>query len=135
MAAKTIVVLANSVKKSGRCLAGKELNWSGSEWTVGRWIRPVANETGAEVTVYSMTRALGREPRLLEIVELPLEGPVPQPDQPENWLLNGGARWKSVGTFSQADIFKLLDTPDRLWGSYERYIESGFPQRMPQPAS
>jgi len=41
MTSKTIVVLANSVRSSGRCLAGKEVVWTGADWSVGGWIRPV----------------------------------------------------------------------------------------------
>jgi len=82
-----------------------------------------------------MIRALGCEPHLLEILEVPFERPVPQPDQPENWLLFSSGTWKSVGSFTFSDLPKLIDEPDGLWGSYLRYVEAGFPQRMSQPAS
>jgi hypothetical protein len=134
MTTKAIVVLANSVKKSGRCLAGKEVVRSGEHWKVGNWIRPVASPNGAEVGLYSMRQALGREPALLEILELPLESSSPQRGQPENWLLSAGV-WKSHGHFEFGDMQQLLDQPDNLWGTNQRYVESGFPQRMAQPAS
>ena len=135
MRTKSIVVLANSVKKSGRCLAGKELIWTGAEWTVGNWIRPVATPDGGEVPGFEMTQALGREPQLLEILEISLEGPVPQPDQPENWLLAKAAKWNSHGTMTFDQLPRLLDQPETLWGTHLRYVEAGYPQQMAKPAS
>jgi hypothetical protein len=39
----TIVVLADSWKKGGKCLAGKELIMNGDEFVrVGGWIRPIS---------------------------------------------------------------------------------------------
>ena len=93
---KTIVVLANSVKKSGRCLAGKDLVRFGDKWQVGKWIRPVGAPDGGEVPLYFMTRALGHDPQLLEIVEIPLDRAVPLPDQPEN------GRFRNVSYFHNA---------------------------------
>jgi len=87
MQTKTIVVLANSVKKSGRCLAGKEVSRAGDDWKIGGWIRPVGSEAGGEVREYQMRLALGHDPELLEIVEIPVERACPLPDQPENWLI------------------------------------------------
>ena len=74
---KRIVVLANSVENSGRCLAGKELIWKREDYEVGSWIRVVGNEDGAEVQVSWMLEQLGREPRLLDVIDVPLEGIVP----------------------------------------------------------
>lgn len=123
---KTIVVLANSVKKSGRCLAGKEAIWANGHWKVGKWIRPVSSPEGGEVGLYLMKQSLGREPLLMEILEIPLESPVPQPGQPENWLLSRGEVWKSHGHFKFDDLSQLLDQPENLWGTNQRYVESGF---------
>jgi hypothetical protein len=135
MTAKMIVVMANSVKKSGRCLAGREIILSGKEWSVGNWIRPVTSQDGDEVSVYTLRQALGREPQLLEIIEIPLDAPAPQPDQPENWIISRTGVRKSHGNVKFDDLHRLLDHPDNLWGSHMRYVEAGFPQRMAQPAS
>ncbi len=141
MISKTIIVLANSVKKSERCLAGKEVVRLGNQWNVGKWIRPVATSDGGEVPLYSMQRALGHDPKLLEIIEVSLDRAVPLPDQPENWLLEKSfeaGSWKSVGHFEWEQMSVLLDTPPELWNdpaSGRRRVKEGFPRAMPEPAS
>jgi len=141
MISKTIVVLANSVKKSGRCLAGKEVVRLGKKWKVANWIRPIGTTAGGEVPSYAMTRALGHDPKLLEIIEVPLDRAVPLPDQTENWLLErsfGVGSWKSVGHCDWEQTFELLDTPPELWNdpaSGPRRVKEGFPRAMPVPTS
>jgi hypothetical protein len=141
MISKTMVVLANSVKKSGRCLAGKEVVRLGNQWNVGKWIRPVTTRDGGEVPLYSMTRALGHDPKLLEIIEVSLDLALPLPNQPENWLLDKSfeaGSWKSVGHFEWEQRSVLLDTPPALWSdpaSGSRRVKEGFPRTMQEPAS
>jgi hypothetical protein len=134
---KTIVVLANSVKRAGRCLAGKEMLWDGSNWKSGNWIRPVSTAQGGEVSVAQMVKELGREPSLLEIVEIPVSSFVPLPDQPENWLLDSGSQWRRVGTLDWQQAMALVDQPHQLWdeGRGWRRVAQGYVQRMGQPAS
>jgi hypothetical protein len=134
---KTIVVLANSVKRNGRCLAGKEMVWDGRAWKAGNWIRPVSTAEGGEVTVAQMVSALGREPSLLELVEIPLGSPVPLPDQPENWLLEPGSQWRRVGALDWLQASMLVDQPRQVWdeGRGWRRVTQGYVQRMSQPAS
>ncbi|MFO1500940.1 MAG: hypothetical protein U1G07_21550 [Verrucomicrobiota bacterium] len=140
MISKTIVVLANSVKRSDRCLAGKEWVRSGEGWLGGNWIRPVTSTTGGAVSEYQMYQALGHAPKPLEILEIPLEGPAPLPYQPENWLLPRPIQpnsWKSIGQLPFAELGMLIDTPRGLWndGSGWRRVKAGYPEAMTQPAS
>src|SRR5437667_9985565 len=115
MQKKTIVVLATSVKKRGRCLAGKEVVRMGEHWQVNEWIRPVGTAAGAEISLPLMNRSLGREPRLLEVIEVPFERPVPLPDQPENWLVDTSQSWNSLGDFPWSDVDGLIDSPPMMW--------------------
>ena len=91
--------------------------------------------------LYSMRQALGRDPKLLEVLEIPFDSAVPLPDQPENWLLEKSFKagsWRSVGHFEWAEMPKLLDTPPQLWSdpaSGLRRVKEGFPRAMPVPAS
>jgi hypothetical protein len=141
MISKTLIVLANSVKRSGRCLAGKEVVRTGGQWKAGGWIRPVATPDGGEVPLYGMQQALGYNPNLLEILEIPFDRAASLPDQPENWLLLTPLRaksWKSIGRLSWEETPSLLDRPAQLWSdpsSGPRRISEGFPRAMPKPAS
>jgi hypothetical protein len=87
------------------------------------------------VALSELHRALGREPSLLELVEIPLEGPCPLPHQPENWLLSRTSDWRLHGCLEHGKVPALLDHPDQLWGDHWRYVEEGYPQQMAQPAS
>jgi hypothetical protein len=140
MQTKTIVVLANSVKKSGRCLAGKEVFRSGDGWKTGDWIRPVGTEDGGEISEYKMSLALGHDPALLEFVEIPMAKAVPHLDQPENWLIEAPSKgsWKSHGKMKREHLELLLDKPKKLWhdsNTTARRVRSEFPRKMEKPAS
>lgn len=132
---KRVVILANSIKNSGRCLAGKDLVWNNGKWEVGAWIRIVASEQGAEVPVSWMLEQFGRTIKLLDVIDIPLEGVVPLPDQPENWLLVRRAKWRDRGTVPIEDVPALLDHPLKLWGNHSRSVDAGYVQEMPEPAS
>jgi hypothetical protein len=136
METKAIVVLANSVKKKGRCLAGKEVVRISETWEVHEWIRPVADSDGAEISLPLMNRWLGRKARLLEIIEIPFESAVPLPDQPENWLIQRDQSWRSLGDFPWQDIDDLIDSPTALWDNTgNRRLPKDFPRKMEKPAS
>ncbi len=81
---KRIVCLANSRKLNGRCVAGVEL--SGGE-RVG-WIRPVSAREHGEVSEYERQYEDGSDPRVLDIMDVPLLETLPKGCQQENWLLD-----------------------------------------------
>jgi hypothetical protein len=138
MTEKTIVILANSVKKGGRCLAGKELITREGVRHVGNWIRPVPDPRGSEVSVTRMMRSWGREPRLLEILTIPFDAAAALPDQPENWVISSQQPWRLLGQFSWKDHEELLDHPKKLWddaNSGLRSVKEGYVQRMSNPSS
>src|SRR5882762_6087225 len=126
MPTKTIVVLANSLKKGGRCLAGKEARMSGSNIeTFGSWIRPISGghkevagkSEGGQVTEYTVCQCLRRAelPRLLEILEIPFSRAVGLPDQPENWEIAEGDPWRSLGMCPSDLLPRIADRPAALW--------------------
>jgi hypothetical protein len=137
---KTIVVLANSKKPGGRCLAGKELIQKSNGWEIGSWIRPVTMENSGAVPEYSMSLALGHLPRLLDIIEIPFVRYAPTPDQPENWLLDIPIKpntWQFRGLFDSKEIKSLIDEPAEIWDDKtdSRRVVAGYPQKMSKPAS
>ena len=72
---KRIVCLANSRKLHGRCVAGRE--WI--DGRAGRWIRPVSAREHQEVSEYERQYEDGSDPRVLDIMDVPLLEPSPGP--------------------------------------------------------
>lgn len=108
---KRIVCLANSRKLSGRCVAGKEL--SGGK-PIG-WIRPVSAREHEEVSEYERQYQDGSDPRVLDIMDVPLLDTRPMGYQQENWLLDPEHYWVKAGRFAWNDLWQLADTTAPLW--------------------
>ena len=109
---KRIVCLANSRKLFGRCIAGRE--WAeGGE--AGSWIRPVSDREHQEVSEYERQYEDGSDPRVLDIIDIPVLGPQPEDCQAENWLLNPEYYWERAGSYSPLDLPALTDPVEPLW--------------------
>lgn len=108
---KRIVCLANSRKLSGRCVAGKEL--SGGR-PIG-WIRPISAREHEEVSEYERQYQDGSDPRVLDIVDVPLLDARPTDYQQENWLLDPEHYWVKVDRFAWSDLRQLADPVAPLW--------------------
>ena len=109
---KQIVCLANSRKLSGRCIAGRE--WSEGRGA-GNWVRPVSDREGGEVSEYERQYEDGSDPRVLDIIRIPVVGPQPEGWQTENWLLDPEFYWQKEGRCSWFDLAEFLDPVAPLW--------------------
>ncbi len=109
---KRIVCLANSRKLTGRCIAG--LEWS-EEQVIGSWVRPVSARENQEVSEYERQYSNGNDPRVLDIINIPVIGPQPKDHQSENWLLNPDYYWEKVGEFSRSALSELVAPIAPLW--------------------
>jgi Dual OB-containing domain len=89
---KRLVCLANSRKLHGRCIAGREL----LAGRPGEWVRPVSDREHEEVSEYERQYEDGSDPRILDIIDVPLIAPRASPHQPENWLLDPGMYWRKL---------------------------------------
>lgn len=110
--AKRIVCLANARKLVGRCIAGRE--WS-PDGGVGDWIRPVSARPGQEVSEHERQYEDGSDPKVLDIVNIPLIEPRPEGCQTENWLLDPECYWGREGAYSWFDLLALADPVEPLW--------------------
>jgi len=105
-----IVCLANSLKYSGRCVAGKEL----TEGQIGRWVRPVNGTPTKELSLSDITLQTGNEPKLLDVISVPLGKTCPLSYQSENWSIER-APWIWEGTLPLAEVSRLCDDAEGLW--------------------
>lgn len=123
---KRIVCLANSRKMQGRCVAGRELTESGP----GPWIRPVSDRPTEEVSEEERRYENGSDPRVLDIIDVPLIEPRPKAYQQENWLLDPNFYWEKRGTLAWADLAAFQDGRGPLWiNGFHSY--NGLNDRIP----
>ena len=123
---KRIVCLANSRKLNGRCIAGREWNTD----QASGWIRPISHRAHQEISEYERQYEDGSDPRVLDIIDIPLMKPQPQSFQTENWLIAPEYYWERVGTVSLLDMPKLTGPETRLWlNGHSTY--NGFNDKIP----
>lgn len=112
---KRIVILANSKKHLGSCIAGVEL-------ATGNWIRPVSDRPDEEVSADEQRLVDGMFPRPLDVVDVPLLTPHPVGHQPENWRLDPQGKWTKIGTAAWSDLSEwATDAP--LWSNREHTFD------------
>ena len=112
VATKRIVCLANSRKEGDRCIAGKELLADGSP---GPWVRPVSDREDEAVDERERQYADGSEPRVLDVIDVPVREPRPKGYQQENWLLDPVHRWKRIRCVAPQALEQLVAPAGPLW--------------------
>lgn len=109
-AVKRIICLANSRKLNGRCIAGVDTAEKGPV----RWIRPVSARESQEVSEYERQYEDGSDPKLLDIIDVPLLTHQPDGCQQENWLLDREQYWIKIGVMSWQDLDRYAEQ-SKLW--------------------
>src|SRR3979490_2003516 len=108
---KKIVVLANSRKISGRCVAGKEI----AGGAFGGWIRPVSLRPAGELSEADRQFQDGTDPKLLHVVDIRMARLVPHGLQTENHAIDDQIYWSLIRTCTPADLKGALDAIATLW--------------------
>ena len=108
---KRILCLANSKKMSGRCIAGREVLDTGA----GDWIRPISDRPTEEVSEDERQYQDGSDPRVLDVVDIPLKRAHPHACQSENWLLDPGWYWARVRQAGWGELQAYVENPTTLW--------------------
>jgi hypothetical protein len=108
---KQIVCLANSRKRQGRCVGGREWNST----VPGSWIRPISERSEKEVSGIERQYEDFSDPRVLDLIQLPLIEARPKDYQQENWLLDPTQYWVRTGTLGWESLSALRDRSGPLW--------------------
>ncbi len=109
--ARTLLCLANSRKLTGRCVAGREI-------TAGRpgpWTRPVSDREHQEVSHQERRYDDGSDPRVLDVILVPLVEHRPHAYQQENWLLDPRFYWERQGRMDWQQLQPFVEPAGPLW--------------------
>src|SRR5687767_9109418 len=128
---KTIVCLANSRKPSGRCVAGREMTSS----TIGGWIRPVSSRATQEISEHERNYSDGRDPSLLDIIEIPMLTPQPHNHQTESHLIDPTQYWVQRARMSWQQLQTAVEDPaGPLWLNTSSSSQ-GLNDRVPEESA
>ena len=115
---KTVIVFANSIRNSGRCVAGKEVQILDNNTirNLGNWIRPISYKGEGELNSSSISMVKKSSiPTLLDVVEIPLIKKAQEKYHPEDWYINASEKWLYQGALKTRSIHKFLESPKNLW--------------------
>jgi hypothetical protein len=118
-----IICLANSWKRGDRCIAGINS-------LKGKWIRPVSSLPDGQIPK-EMRMIDGREPALLDILEIPLAKTGPDFGfECENLSVLPG-KWRKVGQVPPAYLNKYCHQEEYILHNAQRYVTVNFLQSLP----
>jgi len=111
---RNLIIMANSRKMGNRCIAGIDAD-------SGEWVRPVYG-AGDQGVPWDVRQVQGAEPRLLDIVSIPLASDGPHRDiQPENCRILEGP-WKRIGEATVQQVAKYCQRGGLILHNTERWI-------------
>ena len=75
----------------------------------------MSSRPSEEVSEHERQYEDGSDPRVLDIIDVPLKSHHPKSYQSENWLLDPDHYWKLAGRMVPAGVAALSDDPPALW--------------------
>jgi hypothetical protein len=118
METKRIVILANSIKRNARCVAGIDLSARRGHARAA-WIRPVSGESQGELEPWHMMVAGGSPLELLDVMDVPLLRYADDSIHPEDWIVDTTSNWKPAGRIHPIALDGLEEHPEDLWLEFE----------------
>lgn len=115
MPEKRVLILANSIKKSARCVAGREIIQDGGKARLGDWIRPVSGSGEGELLPHHYTLQQGGSASVLDLVDIRIKRQQSDPGQPENWLIDDSTQWSKVRAVVVDKVAGFAEHPADLW--------------------
>ncbi len=112
---KRVLILANSIKKNARCVAGREYFKDGSGFRLGDWVRPVSSLREGELLPKHFINQNSVASRVLDVVDMDLLSNRADQGQPENWLIASRNCWRLVETMKNTHRAALEESPQELW--------------------
>ena len=106
---RRILILANSFKEGGRCIAGLEYEDGRQPLRSMRYLRPVyqPEDSQGEIPSHFLKSVSDSKPKPLEIFDIPIEREFPEKAQPENLKL-GYKKWIKRSSLRKEDLAKFL---------------------------
>jgi len=114
MPSKRIVVLANSIKKRARCVAGVDVG-TGKDLVPAGWIRPVSGQSEGELEPHHMQVQSGGPLSIFDIVDVPLTNVATDAIHPEDWIVDVRTQWTRAGKMDPRRLEALEEKPEDLW--------------------
>src|SRR5712691_9861859 len=111
---KRIIVLAKSIKKGERCVAGKEVDL-GTNALAGGWVRPISDESEGELKSRHMRVDDGAPLVVLDIVDVPLSKYADDAIHPEDWIVDTANTWKRRMRLTRQQLAAMEEKPKDLW--------------------
>lgn len=114
MPSKRIIVLANSIKKRARCVAGIDVG-TGKTLAPAGWIRPVSGASEGELEPRHMMVHGGGPLKVLDIVDVPLTKYAKDAVHPEDWIVDATTKWTRAGELDPSTLDAMEEKPKDLW--------------------
>ena len=121
-----IICLANSWKLGERCIAGIDLD-------TGKWVRPVCDNLYPEngKVPRSVRLIAGREPELLDLLEIPLaDSGNDFGFECENLSVLSG-QWRCLGKAQPTDLLQYCGNFPHILHNSQKYVNPSYLKRLP----